>query len=67
MRVVAPAAGIVSNMRLQVGERVERGVPVFSLIESRPMWIEANFKETQLTHMREGQEVTVVADAYPKA
>ena len=67
VRVVAPAAGIVSNMRLQVGERVERGVPVFSLIESRPMWIEANFKETQLTHMREGQEVTVVADAYPEA
>jgi membrane fusion protein, multidrug efflux system len=67
VRVVAPAAGIVSNMRLQPGERVERGVPVFSLIESRPMWIEANFKETQLTHMREGQEVTVVADAYPQA
>jgi membrane fusion protein (multidrug efflux system) len=67
VRVVAPAAGIVSNMRLQTGERVERGVPVFSLIESRPMWIEANFKETQLTHMREGQEVTVVADAYPDA
>jgi membrane fusion protein (multidrug efflux system) len=67
VRIVAPAAGIISNMRLQVGERVERGVPVFSLIESRPMWIEANFKETQLTHMREGQEVTVVADAYPEA
>jgi membrane fusion protein, multidrug efflux system len=67
VRVVAPAAGIVSNMRLQTGERVERGVPVFSLIESRPMWIEANFKETQLTHMREGQEVSVVADAYPDA
>jgi membrane fusion protein, multidrug efflux system len=67
VRVVAPAAGIVSNMRLQIGERVERGVPVFSLIESRPMWIEANFKETQLTHMREGQEVSVVADAYPDA
>ena len=65
VRIFAPAAGTVSNMRLQVGERVERGVPVFSLIESRPMWIEANFKETQLTHMREGQEVTVVADAYP--
>ena len=65
VRVVAPAAGIVSNMRLQPGERVERGVPVFSIIESRPMWIEANFKETQLTHMREGQEVSIVADAYP--
>lgn len=65
VRVSAPAAGIVSNMRLQPGERVERGVPVFTLIESKPVWVEANFKETQLTHMREGQAVTVVADAYP--
>ena len=67
VRIAAPAAGVVSNMRLQPGERVERGVPVFSLIEDRPVWVEANFKETQLTHMREGQEVTVVADAYPDA
>jgi membrane fusion protein, multidrug efflux system len=67
VRIVAPAAGIVSNMRLQAGERVERGVAVFSLIEETPVWVEANFKETQLTYMREGQEVTVVADAYPDA
>ncbi len=66
-RVVAPAAGVVSNMRLQPGERVERGVPVFSLIEERPVWVEANFKETQLTWMREGQAATVVADAFPQA
>lgn len=65
VRVVAPAAGVVSNMKLQAGERVEKGVPVFSLIESGPVWVEANFKETQLTHMREGQAVTLVADAYP--
>jgi membrane fusion protein (multidrug efflux system) len=67
VRVVAPSAGIVSNMRLQAGERVEKGVAVFSLIEAGPVWIEANFKETQLTHMREGQPVTLVADAYPEA
>jgi membrane fusion protein (multidrug efflux system) len=65
VRIVAPSAGIVSNMRLQAGERVEKGVPVFSLIESGPVWVEANFKETQLTHMREGQAVSLVADAYP--
>jgi membrane fusion protein (multidrug efflux system) len=64
-RVFAPAGGIVSNMRLQPGERVERGVPVFSLIEHNHVWVEANFKETQLTHMREGQAATIVADAYP--
>ena len=67
VRIVAPVAGIVSNMKLQAGERVEKGVPVFSLIESGPVWVEANFKETQLTHMREGQAVTLVADAYPDA
>jgi membrane fusion protein (multidrug efflux system) len=67
VRVAAAAAGVVSNMRLQPGERVERGVPVFSIIESKQVWVEANFKETQLTHMREGQVVTVVADAYPDA
>ncbi len=64
-RVVAPAPGVVSNMKLQPGEHVAKGVPVFSLIESGPVWVEANFKETQLTHMREGQRATIVADAYP--
>lgn len=64
-RVVAPAAGVVSNMKLQVGEHVARGVPVFSLIESGQIWVEANYKETQLTYMREGQLATVSADAFP--
>jgi len=64
-RVVAPSAGIVSNMKLQAGEHVSKGVPVFSLIENAPLWVEANFKETQLTHMHEGQAATIVADAYP--
>jgi membrane fusion protein (multidrug efflux system) len=64
-QVRAPAAGVVSNMKLQIGEFVEARRPVFSLIQSGPVWIEANFKETQLTHMRAGQSARVVADAYP--
>jgi membrane fusion protein (multidrug efflux system) len=64
-RVHAPAAGTVSNLRLQAGEHVARGVAVFSLIQSGERWIEANFKETQLTHMRVGQSARVVADAFP--
>jgi membrane fusion protein (multidrug efflux system) len=64
-QIKAPAAGVLSNMKLQVGEYVEKGVPVFGLIESGPLWIEANFKETQLTNMRVGQAATVTADAYP--
>ena len=64
-RVRAPAAGTVSNLRLQAGEHVARGTPVFSLVQSGPRWIEANFKETQLTEMRVGQPARVVADAFP--
>lgn len=64
-QVKSLADGVVSNMKLQVGEWVNRGQTVFSLIESGPPWVEANFKETQLTYMREGQGVKVVADAYP--
>ena len=61
----APASGIVSNMKLQVGEYAQAGKPVFSLIENYPIWIEANLKETQLTHILPGQQATIVADAYP--
>ncbi|UCH49880.1 MAG: HlyD family secretion protein [Betaproteobacteria bacterium] len=61
----APASGIISNMKLQAGEYVDKGVPIFSIIVSDVLWVEANFKETQLTWMREGQRAHVVADAYP--
>jgi len=64
-RVSAAAAGVVSNMKLQAGEFVARGVPVFSLIESHDTWVEANFKETQLAGVRVGQPARIVADAYP--
>jgi len=63
--IKAPVAGVVSNMKLRVGEFVQKGAPMFSLIESGPLWIEANYKETQLTYMQVGQTATVLADAYP--
>ena len=63
--IAAPAAGVVNNMRLQAGEYVTRGTPVFSIVEDGPVWIEANFKETQLAGLHEGQPAIVVADAYP--
>ena len=64
-QIPSPSGGIVSNMKLQVGEYVEEGEPVFTLIETSPIWVEANLKETQLTHVRVGQKVTVKVDAYP--
>ena len=64
-RIHAPAAGTVSNLKLQPGVNVARGVAAFSLIQAGEPWIEANFKETQLASMRVGQVARVVADAYP--
>jgi membrane fusion protein, multidrug efflux system len=65
-RIVAPVAGVISNMKVRVGEFTERGVPLFSLIESGQAWVEANYKETQLAHMKVGQVATVVSDIYPE-
>ncbi len=64
--VMAPDDGIVTRVDdLQVGNFVNPGATVFSLLSSRRVWIEANFRETGLTHMRPGQEATIDVDAYP--
>jgi membrane fusion protein, multidrug efflux system len=64
--VTAPDDGIVTRVDdLQVGDFVNPGAAVFSLLSSRRIWIEANFRETGLTHMRPGQEATIEVDAYP--
>jgi membrane fusion protein, multidrug efflux system len=61
----APVDGIASNVKLRLGEYVRAGTPVFAMVETGALWIEANLKETQLTHVQLGQKVAVVADAYP--
>lgn len=63
--IEAPVDGIVSNMKLQAGEYVEEGEAVFTIIEHGRIWVEANLKETQLTHVLEGQLASVTVDAYP--
>ena len=63
--VEAPVDGFVSNMKLQAGEYVEAGQAVFSVIEHGKVWVEANLKETQLTHVLEGQSASITVDAYP--
>jgi membrane fusion protein, multidrug efflux system len=63
--VRAAESGIVTKVdQLQVGSYVTAAQPVFSMI-SKKVWIEANFKETELTHMQPGQDVTVEIDTYP--
>jgi membrane fusion protein (multidrug efflux system) len=64
--VTAPDDGTVTRVEdLQVGNFVNAGAAVFSLLSSRSIWIEANFRETGLTYMRPGQEATIDVDAYP--
>jgi membrane fusion protein (multidrug efflux system) len=63
--VAAPAGGTVVNMRLQPGEQVRAATPVFALVSDRRPWVEANLKETTLTHVAVGQRVEVVLDLYP--
>lgn len=62
--VAAPADGQVTKVeQLQIGSRVEASQPLFWLVAGKP-WVEANFKEDQLAHMRVGQPATVKVDAY---
>ena len=63
--VRAPVDGVVVNLRLQQGEQVKAATPLFALVAASRPWVEANFKETELTHVRVGQKATVVLDTYP--
>jgi membrane fusion protein, multidrug efflux system len=64
--VTAPDDGTVARVDdLQVGDFVNPGAAVFSLMSSHRIWIEANFRETGLTHMRPGQKAMIDVDAYP--
>jgi membrane fusion protein (multidrug efflux system) len=64
--VYAPADGIVTKVeQVQVGDYLNAAVPAFALVSDTNVWIEANFKENQLTHLQPGQEAEISIDAYP--
>lgn len=64
-KVLAPGAGVIANVTLRPGDYINAGAPVFSLAELGHTWIEANFKETELTHVLAGQPATITVDTYP--
>ncbi|MBB1361158.1 MULTISPECIES: HlyD family secretion protein [unclassified Shewanella] len=64
-RVTAPFAGIIGKRGAMVGQYVQPGQALFSLVPDAQVWITANFKETQIEHMQAGQAVKVSLDAYP--
>jgi len=61
----APISGVAGNRAGQVGQYVKAGTQLLSLVPLSRVYVTANFKETQLTHMRPGQLATVAVDAYP--
>lgn len=63
--VVAPIDGIIGNHDLQPGEYLNVGQIAMPLVATDPVWIEANFKETDLARMRVGQTAIVKVDSYP--
>ncbi len=64
--VPAPVTGIVARRSVQVGQRVQAGVPLMSVVQLDRSWVDANFKEGQLERLRIGQPATLEADVYGK-
>jgi membrane fusion protein, multidrug efflux system len=62
-KIVAPVAGVVSDRTVEVGQNVAPGQELMKIIPLNDVWITANFKETQLRHMKVGQPVTLEVDA----
>jgi len=63
--LVAPIEGIVSRKAIEVGQRVQPGQPLMAVVPLHKVYIEANYKETQLTQVRVGQPAEIRADIYP--
>ncbi|MBS0227157.1 MAG: efflux RND transporter periplasmic adaptor subunit [Proteobacteria bacterium] len=62
--IVAPVDGYVARRSVQLGQRVQPGGPLMAVIPLEQVWVDANFKETQLHNLRLGQPVTLTADLY---
>ncbi|MDR6116387.1 MULTISPECIES: efflux RND transporter periplasmic adaptor subunit [unclassified Sphingomonas] len=64
MHVVAPITGVVAQRTVQVGQQVAAGTPLMAVVPLDRLWVDANFRETQLKDLRIGQPATIVADIY---
>ncbi len=65
-KILSPVAGIVGRRSVEVGQRIQPGQELLSVVQLDDLWITANFKETQLRNVRPGQSVTVHADAFDR-
>jgi len=63
--IAAPISGYVAQKNIQIGDRVQPGQALMAVVPLGKIYVEANFKETQLTNVRIGQPATISADIYP--
>ncbi|WP_028053275.1 HlyD family secretion protein [Sinorhizobium medicae] len=63
--VRAPVGGVIGNRQVRVGRLVASGAPLLEIVPLDNVWIVANFKETQLEHLRPGQRASITIDGYP--
>ncbi|MCC3702029.1 multidrug efflux MFS transporter periplasmic adaptor subunit EmrA [Rouxiella badensis] len=63
-KIVSPVDGYVSRRTVQVGQRISPSTALMAVVPADNVWVDANFKETQLSNMRIGQSATVVSDIY---
>ena len=63
--IKTPINGKVGKTNLQVGQFVQPGQPLFTIVNNDEYWITANFKETQISKLSEGMEVDIKIDGYP--
>ena len=64
MHITAPIDGVVAERKVQLGQQVSPGTPLMAVVPLTKVWIDANFRETQLADLRVGQPVTITSDAY---
>ncbi len=64
-RICAPTDGYVTKKSVQVGNQVQPGQPLMAIVPLSETWVTANYKETQITHMKPGQDVDIDVDTYP--
>lgn len=66
-KVLSPSDGVVAKRSVQPGQFVQPGQVLVVVVDNRRPWVKANFKETQIEHLRPGQDVRIWLDSYPNA
>ena len=65
-KITAPTTGKIGKKNISIGQFVQAGTPLFSIVNDSSYWIVANFKESQLEYLQEGKQVQIRVDAFPE-